>query len=59
MALLLHYLFLSSFCWMLSEGIVLYFLLVDVFNRKGNKWWIYILIGYGNIVQLTIIYFLT
>lgn len=46
-ALLLHYLFLSAFCWMLCEGIMLYLLLVVVFSRMARHWWLFLLIGYG------------
>ena len=52
MALLLHYLFLSAFCWMLCEGIVLYLLLVVVFSRLSRQWWLFILIGYGEIIKV-------
>lgn len=46
-ALLLHYLFLSAFCWMLCEGIMLYLLLVVVFSKMARHWWLFLLIGYG------------
>ena len=52
MALLLHYLFLSAFCWMLCEGILLYLLLVVVFSRLSRQWWLSILIGYGEISKV-------
>lgn len=43
----LHYLFLSSFCWMLCEGIMLYLLLVVVFSKLSKNVWFFLLIGYG------------
>ena len=43
----LHYLFLSSFCWMLCEGIMLYLLLVVVFSKLSKNIWFFLLIGYG------------
>ena len=49
MALLLHYLFLSAFCWMLCEGILLYLLLVVVFSKIPRQHWVFILIGYGEV----------
>ena len=52
MALLLHYLFLSAFCWMLCEGILLYLLLVVVFSRLSHQWWLFLLIGYGEISKV-------
>ncbi|XP_020607500.1 adhesion G protein-coupled receptor L3-like, partial [Orbicella faveolata] len=36
-AITLHYLFLSSFCWMALEGIVLYLLLVKIFRTKTRS----------------------
>ena len=47
MAALLHYLFLSAFCWMLCEGIMLYLLLIVVFSEMSKKWWPFLIIGYG------------
>ena len=46
-AALLHYLFLSAFCWMLCEGIMLYLLLVVVFGSSSHKIWIFMIIGYS------------
>ncbi|KAM4856506.1 adhesion G protein-coupled receptor E5 isoform X3 [Urocitellus parryii] len=44
---LLHYCFLAAFCWMSLEGLVLYFLVVRVFQGQGlsTRW--LCLIGYG------------
>ena len=50
-AAILHYLFLSVFCWMLCEGIMLYLMLVLVFSKLSKKWWLFLLIGYGEIVM--------
>ena len=47
MAVLLHYFFLSAFCWMLCEGVMLYLLLVVVFSQLTRKWWFFLLLGYG------------
>jgi len=46
-AAVLHYLFLSVFCWMLCEGIMLYLMLVVVFSKLSKKWWLFLLLGYG------------
>ncbi|XP_064386127.1 sushi, von Willebrand factor type A, EGF and pentraxin domain-containing protein 1-like isoform X2 [Halichondria panicea] len=45
-AALLHYLFTTVFFWMLCEGIMLYLMLVVVFNRISKKWWIFFIIGW-------------
>ncbi len=46
-AALLHYLFTTVFFWMLCEGIMLYLMLVLVFNQISKKWWIFLIIGWG------------
>ena len=46
-ALALHYLLLSSFCWMLVEGCHIYRLLTDVFSHKQFGLLPYYLVGYG------------
>ncbi|XP_064407206.1 adhesion G protein-coupled receptor L3-like isoform X3 [Halichondria panicea] len=46
-AALLHYLFTTVFFWMLCEGIMLYLMLVLVFNQISKKWWIFFIIGWG------------
>jgi len=33
-AALIHYFYLSSFCWMLIEGIMLYLLIIEVYNTE-------------------------
>ena len=48
-AVLLHYLFLSAFCWMLCEGILLFLLLVIVFSSMSKQLWPFLLIGYGTV----------
>ena len=45
-AALLQYLFLSAFCWMMCEGIMLYLMLIVVFSRLSKKWWFFMIIGY-------------
>ncbi|XP_065915770.1 adhesion G-protein coupled receptor D1-like [Dysidea avara] len=47
-AALLHYSFTCVFMWMLCEGIMLYVLLVKVFNAGlGQKKWFYLALGWG------------
>ena len=47
-AALLHYFFTAVFSWMLSEGIMLYFLLVKVFNTGlGERRLFYFALGWG------------
>ncbi|XP_064390034.1 adhesion G protein-coupled receptor L3-like [Halichondria panicea] len=46
-AVWLHYFFLASFSWMLCEGIMLYLMLVVVFSKLSEKWWFFLLVGYG------------
>ena len=46
-ALALHYLLLSSFCWMLVEGCHIYRLLTDVFSHKQFGLLPYYLVGYA------------
>ena len=48
-AVLLHYFFLSAFCWMLCEGIFLFLLLVVVFSSMSKRIWPFLLIGYGTV----------
>ena len=47
MAALLQYLFLSAFCWMMCEGVMLYLMLVVVFSKISKKWWFFLLLGWG------------
>ena len=47
-AILLQYFFLTSFMWMLMEGIVLYIVLVKVFTQVNWKYYIsFTLLSYG------------
>ena len=46
-AALLHYFFLSVFCWMLAEGIMLYLLIVRVFGTAAEKWYYLLILGWG------------
>lgn len=46
-AAILHYLFLCVLCWMLAEGIMLYFLVVRVFGSAARKWYYLLPIGWG------------
>ena len=54
--MVLQYLFLCVFCWMLSEGIMLYFLVVRVFSNVAKRWYLLLLLGWGEciaIIQVT------
>ena len=44
---LLHYFFLSAFCWMLCEAIMMYLLVIVVFSDWATRWYLYMLIGWG------------
>ena len=49
-AILLHYFFMAAFCWMLSEGVLLFIMLYFVFYKgffKSKKF--YFAIGWGKI----------
>ena len=47
-AILLHYLFLSTFTWMLCEGVHLYHKIITVFETEGQiKKALYYVIGWG------------
>uniref|UniRef100_A0A914E9N3 Latrophilin-3 n=1 Tax=Acrobeloides nanus TaxID=290746 RepID=A0A914E9N3_9BILA len=46
-AILLHYFFMSAFCWMLLEGYQLYRMLIQVFEANQSKILLYYLVGYG------------
>ena len=48
-AALLHYLFTAVFLWMLCEGIMLFLMLVMVFSRLSKKWWLFLLLGWGEV----------
>ena len=51
-AALLQYLFISAFCWMLCEGVMLYMMLVTVFGNKLNKRRFFFLLGWGECKSL-------
>jgi hypothetical protein len=44
---LIQYFFLSAFCWMMCEGVMLYLMLVAVFSTLKKKWWFFMLLGWG------------
>ncbi|XP_062976563.1 adhesion G protein-coupled receptor E5 isoform X2 [Elgaria multicarinata webbii] len=44
---LLHYFFLSVFCWMMLEGVELYLMVVQVFKTHSLRHWHIFLVGYG------------
>ncbi|XP_071807987.1 uncharacterized protein [Asterias amurensis] len=46
-AVVLHYLFLATFCWILVEGIHLYKQVISVFDQGKSKMPFYYLIGWG------------
>ncbi|CAI4228308.1 unnamed protein product [Auanema sp. JU1783] len=46
-ALLLHFFFLASFCWMLLEGYQLYLMLIQVFESNRSHVLLYYLFSYG------------
>ncbi|EGT38168.1 CBN-LAT-2 protein [Caenorhabditis brenneri] len=46
-AILLHYFFLASFCWMLLEGYQLYMMLIQVFEPNRTRIFLYYLFCYG------------
>ncbi|KAL0280431.1 UNVERIFIED_CONTAM: hypothetical protein PYX00_001721 [Menopon gallinae] len=47
LTLALHYFYITTFFWMFVEGLYLYMLVVETFNRKSIKSYIYISIGWG------------
>ncbi|XP_046678521.1 diuretic hormone receptor-like [Homalodisca vitripennis] len=48
LVVLLHYFHLTNFFWMFVEGLYLYILVVETFNRKHIKLRAYIFIGWGS-----------
>jgi hypothetical protein len=45
---LIHYAFLSIFCWMMCEAVMMYTLLVKVFGANQRKWFVlYVFLGWG------------
>ena len=54
-AALLHFFVLSAFGWMLCEGILLYILLIKIFDGfRGRHWKIFNFIGWGKYFLLSI-----
>jgi hypothetical protein len=47
MAVMLHYFFLAVFCWMLCEGILLYLMLIIVFDTGKSYRRYFIALGWG------------
>lgn len=47
LAMLLHYFFLSTFAWMLVEGLHLYSMVIKVFGSEDSKHLYYYGIGWG------------
>eukprot|EP00731_Ephydatia_muelleri_P004746 Em0002g922a len=45
-AALLQYFWLSAFCWMMCEGVMLYLMLIVVFSSLKDKWWFFFLLGW-------------
>lgn len=45
--LILHYFHTTTFFWMFVEGLYLYILVVETFNRQNIKTHVYMLIGWG------------
>ncbi|XP_064384244.1 uncharacterized protein LOC135333251 isoform X3 [Halichondria panicea] len=54
-AAILHYLFLSAFCWMMCEGVMLYLMLVTVFSQVSKAWWFFLLLGYATPLPFVVI----
>uniref|UniRef100_T1IXT1 Uncharacterized protein n=1 Tax=Strigamia maritima TaxID=126957 RepID=T1IXT1_STRMM len=44
---LLHFFWLAAFAWVALEGVHIYVLLIQVFDTKEQKTWLYYLAGYG------------
>ena len=42
-----QYFWLSAFCWMMCEGLVICFKVVVVFGSLEGKWYIFLLLGWG------------
>ena len=56
-AFILHYFFLSAFCWMLCEGIMLYLMIVVVFSKMIKRWWLYLIFAWGQLTVDCVNYF--
>ena len=53
---LIQYFFLSAFCWMMCEGVMLYLMLVMVFSTLSKKWWFFLLLGWGRVYIYVIVH---
>ena len=51
---LFHYFWLSAFCWMMCEGVMMYLMLVVVFSTLKKKWWFLFLLGWGKYLCLVV-----
>lgn len=56
-AAMLHFFFLSAFCWMLCEAIMMYLLVVVVFSDLVTKWYLYLLLGWGLPLLIVVVTF--
>ncbi|XP_065905004.1 uncharacterized protein [Dysidea avara] len=54
-AVLLQYFFISAFCWMLCEGVMLYMMLVTVFGNKLNRRRFFFILGWGPAIPIVAI----
>ncbi|XP_065904876.1 latrophilin-like protein LAT-2 [Dysidea avara] len=54
-AVLLQYFFISAFCWMLCEGVMLYMMLVTVFGNKLNRRLFFFILGWGPAIPIVAI----
>ncbi|XP_065905683.1 latrophilin-like protein LAT-2 isoform X2 [Dysidea avara] len=54
-AVLLQYFFISAFCWMLCEGVILYMMLVTVFDNKLNRRRFFFILGWGPAIPIVAI----
>ncbi|XP_065911124.1 latrophilin-like protein LAT-2 [Dysidea avara] len=54
-AVLLQYFFISTFCWMLCEGVMLYMMLVNVFGNKPNRRRFFFILGWGPAIPIVAI----
>ncbi|XP_062510477.1 latrophilin-like protein LAT-2 [Corticium candelabrum] len=47
MTIIMHYLFLAAFCWMLCEGILLYLMIVVIFDSGKTYYRQFLALGWG------------
>ncbi len=55
-AIVLHYAYLATFCWMLVEGLHLFRLIVIVYGHEKNMKWLYYAVGWGTITKFIFVY---